>query len=148
MTRRVPRWRPPKDASFDAVDYTVVTARKINEYRSTRTTLRWDDAALKAAYTWAGHVARFAKYAPQRLALKALLYRDRHYLETLERLYGHQCHHRRFNVWRWEQQFTVYQGANWKDLAVQGETWEDHTMTWLIRRKHPNYRDPPEYEGQ
>ena len=136
MMRRVLRFRPPKDSGWDAADYMAVSASKLQRYRAQRRARRWDESALLSAYTWAGHVARFSKYSPQRLALKALTFRDRSYLETLERLYGQQCHGRRFHVWRGEQQFTQQMGVGWKEYAMEGEVWEDNAEKWLMGRRH------------
>ena len=80
-------------------------------------------------------LSRFSKYAPNRLALKALRYRDSSYLATVEALYGQHGHNRRLRVWRWEQQFTANMGTEWVNNALRGEQWEEFQGQWLKGRK-------------
>ena len=141
MMRRVFRWYfkdefTGEDPKQDVSDYMAVMAHKLDVYRQRRGYRRWDEEALVRSYTWAGHVARFSKYNANRLALKALCYRDINYLRTLERLYGQQCHGRRIRVWRWERQFSAILGDHWQSIALEGESWEDSMNYWLIRRQH------------
>ena len=95
---------------------------------------RWDKVCLSRVYDWAGHVARFGKHQVDRLAWKALHWRDVNYLTFLETNYGQQCHGRKFRVWRWEMQFTRFLGKDWKEKAQDPELWQDMKGLWLSRR--------------
>ena len=142
MQRRICRWRFP-DSYLDGVEGTdaeraanymgMVTAR-LKCLRHKWGLERWDMVVLGRVYDWAGHVARFQKWAPDRYALRALLFRDIPYLKQLESEHGHQMHYRKFKVWRWEQQFTRFHGLGWKELATNSETWAEHKQIWLRHR--------------
>ena len=118
-----------------AAEYMSRSMEKMNRFRARRNIRRWDDEALLKAYSWAGHIARMAKYNVERLAHKVLAYRDARYLNTLKTMYGHQCHGQRFHVWRWEQQFSMVFTQDWRQKAQMGETWEDLREHWLTTRK-------------
>ena len=134
MMRRVYGWRMhPK---HDTADQMTALARTMKEYRKRAGLRRWDEEALLRAHSWAGLVARFGGYAPERLAYKALCYSNINYLRTMEGLYGQQCHGRHLKVWRWEQQFTMILGDSWQEVARTAELWEDSRNFWLTRRKH------------
>ena len=115
-------------------EYMSMTNSLLNRMRSKRHWVRWDQQALAQVHSWAGHVARFQAYAPNRWALRALTYRNIKYLHTLEQMTGSQCHARRFRVWRWEQQFTRHYGPNWMQETLDSEQWADTKKQWLIGR--------------
>ena len=148
MMRKVMKWGAPKDMKedFTAGDYMAVTAVLMNKYRARAGWLRWDQEALLRAYSWAGHVARFGRRAPERLAFKVLTYRNALYLERLVTMYGHQCHGRRFHVWRWEMQFSGFHGRDWRTKTQKGEIWEDSAQEWLRWKMTLVSREPEEPE--
>ena len=133
MMRRILRWRPEPDDG--AEEYMSITSALLNKYRDKYEFRRWDAEALGKVFDWAGHVARFSKWAPNRLAYKILQYRGIRYLNTLQRMYGSQCHGKKFKVWRYEQQFTRVFGADWQTVALNSETWADLKWEWLTGRK-------------
>ena len=136
MMRRVLRYRLEGHVpGYDAADYMAITASRLRAYRGRAGVRRWDEEALLRAFKWAGHVARFSRHAPSRLAHKVLHYRDSKDLATMEALYGQQGHNRRLRVWRWEQQFTMNLGSEWVDYALMGEQWEELQGQWLNGRK-------------
>ena len=95
---------------------------------------RWDVVCLGKVFTWAGHVARFAKWAPDRLALRVLQYRGIGYLRALEEQFGQQLHRRQFHAWRWEGQFSSMFGTRWADLTFDGEEWMARRHSWIQKR--------------
>ena len=113
---------------------------KLNQLRTQFNLDRWDKICLRRVYDWAGHVARFGSRQKQRYAWKALEWRGIQYLKQLERLYGHQCHHRSFKTWRWEHQFVRILGPEWQKLAQDSETWADYKELWLSKRLHDDKR--------
>ena len=117
-----------------AEDYMSLTNSLLNTLRTKHNWERWDCMALARVHTWAGHLARFREYAPQRWALRTLLFKGIHYLRVLEKAIGTQGHPHRFRVWRWEQQFTRWYGDSWMDQAQDQEAWADTRTAWLRGR--------------
>ena len=137
MLRRVndlPPAEGPEDLDPTAT-YMEESHRELNQWRERHNWARWDTLALERVHAWAGHVARFAKYSPQRWAFKALQYRGIQYLRQLERSIGTQGHPKRFHVWRWELQFTRAFGDNWMELAANQEQWADTCNSWVRGRR-------------
>ena len=142
MQRRVCRWKFPESLlqglvgtdAERAANYMQLVTIRLMSLREKWSLERWDMVVLSRVYDWAGHVARFQKWAPERYALRALLFRDIPYLKRLESEYGHQMHYRKFKVWRWEQQFVRFFGLGWKDLAISSETWAEHKLFWQRQR--------------
>ena len=90
--------------------------------------------ALGRAYDWAGHVARFARWAPARYAHRILCYKDVAYLTRIQDMYGTQSHPHRFHAWRWEAQLSGFFGQEWNQVAVNLEEWTSHKQSWLMWR--------------
>lgn len=118
-----------------AEEYMTNTNSLLNRLRQQHGWQRWDVKALQEVHSWAGHVARFRVYAPQRWAFQALSVKGLQYLRALERATGSQCHPKRFRVWRWEQQFSRYYGDNWMEQTLDQEAWADSRAAWLIDRQ-------------
>ena len=116
-------------------DYMRKVNDSVNFYFAKADIMWWDDCALKFTFTWAGHIARMRIYDSRRLVLGALLYRNREYLDFLEATHGHQCHGRRFHVWRWERAFSGKFGSQWMKLAIHSDTWVEQFPSWLSWRK-------------
>ena len=95
---------------------------------------RWDRICLDRVFTWAGHVARFGKYAQDRIAWQALQFRGIAYLRQLEKSYGQQCHGKCFHMWRYEHQISKILGDSWQALAMDQEQWADLKEFWLNQR--------------
>ena len=136
-----PGQAPRRDRDFEGdllddkvADFFSCAHRQVDFWRQKYGYLRWDGVALTRVFNWAGHVARFAHWAPGRIALKALQYRDARYLQQVQQLFGHQCHYRSFHAWRWEMQFTKTFGPHWHSLARDAEVWADHKTIWLTTR--------------
>ena len=131
--RRVLRFKPGPDDG--AEEYVAITNHLLNRYRTKYGWLRWDEEALGPVYDWAGHVSRFSAWAPNRLALKALLFRGARYLHEVQAMFGSQCHGKKFKVWRWEQQFARQLGKEWMESALDEEAWKDGRLTWVSGRR-------------
>ena len=115
-------------------DFAAVFNSKLNMLRNKYRFRRWDILALDRVYSWAGHVSRFAHWAPERLAYRTLVFRDSRYLRVLENLYGGQLHGRKFKVWRYEQQFSKILGPDWHSLSKNQEVWDSYRSVWLSER--------------
>eukprot|EP00959_Pyramimonas_sp_CCMP1952_P336913 7054929-Pyramimonas_sp.AAC.1 len=134
MQRRVLSLKVPNEWGDDTGDYLAVCHVHLQRYRQKYNLERWHVSALSRVFDWAGHVGRFSKWAPERLAHKALVYRGGVYLQTLENMFGQQAHGRKFKVWRWEQQFTRVFGQDWIHLTWDSEDWASSRSAWVARR--------------
>lgn len=65
-------------------DYMAITNSLLNRLRRQHGWERWDVKTLQEVHSWAGHVARFQAYAPQRWAYQSLYVKGIHYLRALE----------------------------------------------------------------
>ena len=92
----------------------------------------WYKVVLSCVFDFAGHLARFGRHQPSRLAWKAFHWRGIKYLRTLEALTGSQCHGRSFKVWRYEFQFTSILGDDWQNLALDSDQWQEGAQKRLI----------------
>ena len=133
MMMRVLRIRLHEDEA-DGEAYLSSSQSALGLYRKKYNLPRWDRIAVTRVFNWAGHVARFQGYAPDRLAFKALTFRDCNYLHKLENLYGGQLHGHKFKVWRWELQFVRTLGRDWKTQAQDPEHWSSIRDTWVEQR--------------
>ena len=134
MQRRVLRLKVPTGEENEAGDYLADCHSQLHRLRTKYGLERWHICVLSRVFDWAGHVGRFSKWAPERLAYKALVWRGASYLQTLEDLYGQQVHGRKFKVWRWEQQFTRHFGREWMHLTWNSDDWAALKSSWIARR--------------
>ena len=87
----------------------------------------WDRQAHILIARFAGHVARMQAYAPERLTIQALHWRNQHWLDIIAASNnGRQLHCRKLKVWRYERTLVQHFGKNWEEQACDRETWERH----------------------
>ena len=112
-------------------DYLKNIAGKINELMAKEGLQWWNEIAFRLNHSWAGHVGRMSVYDPERFVYRALVYRNYNYLVNLEQEFGHQCHGRKFRVWRWERAFYQYYGPDWIQVTCCSEQWANSVEEWL-----------------
>ena len=96
----------------------------------------WDDGALKSLHSWVGHLGRMSVYDPSRLVLRAMQFKNRHYLLRLQDAHGGQCHGRRFYTWRWERNLYGFYGESWITHTIRNDDWASSYTSWLQWRKY------------
>ncbi len=90
-------------------DYMKMTNSRIKAIKSQYDILDLDVQAMRNHFGWAGHVSRLANADPTRLSGQVMRYRDRAWLDTVERAnHGRQLHCRKLKVWRWERPLVHY----------------------------------------
>ena len=94
----------------------------------------WCDEHLKSKWCWAGHVARMH---PQRLARRALEWRDSQWQSTEYQLPGQLRIRRpgRRRWFRWEDDLRNYAARigerPWQELAQQRDVWRTHSQRFV-----------------
>ncbi len=134
MLRKIVGVQRPEDMTL--ADYMHHVNFVVSRYAESFGTVWWDEAALKAVYTWAGHVGRMSIYNPERLVYRALVHRNRQYLLHLERTHGNQCHGHRIHTWRWERALYGFYGSEWVAQTINNDCWLDSFQKWLWWRTH------------
>ena len=120
--------RPPE---WSLEDYMIETNSRIKNMKSSYNIPDLDIVAMRNHFAWAGHISRIAAESPTRLSGQMLLFRDRAWLETVERdNNGRQLHCRRFKVWRWERPMVQYaksvEASSWHELAAEKASCASH----------------------
>ena len=128
MARKILGIRRGPDTSLAM--YLKDVADKINMLFRLSNQMWWSDYALKMMHSWAGHLGRMSIYDPQRFVFRALTYRNYGYLRALQEEHGHQCHGRRFRVWRWERNFYQFYGSDWTKETISNSEWAESFVEW------------------
>jgi hypothetical protein len=98
--------------------------RKIRYWKIKADWVDLDKLQERLVHNWGGHVARMEAYRPDSLTTRVLAWRDKRWLLATASRNGCQMHGRRFRVWRWEQQLYEKYGENWRNFALDKDTWE------------------------
>ena len=137
MLRRMTGRKRHKEMPLE--DFMIETNRVIKNLKLKHQVMDWDIVALRHHFGWAGHICRLSVSDPDRVTGKIMKYRDRNWLQNIEREnYGRQLHCRRLRIWRWERPLYKYALStgidNWHELAFNKRDWIstiDLMATWF-----------------
>ena len=127
----------PDEEHYQAI---MRSTSRVDRIMETARLQPWHHFVLGKIHKWAGHIARYQTYAPQRLALETLWWRNGLHIDTTraQSTDGRHLHrgHRR-GVWRWEGELhKAYEtrGIWWPLLAQDRAKWLQNENWWTQTR--------------
>ena len=131
-----------KGEDEDMATFMTRVNSKLKHFRQLFQRDTWDAVYHRRQFRWAGHVARFKTYDPDRLTFKILHFRNWAYLQNIAvQNNGRQLHGRRLRTWRWERPLYKYFSTSpeeWEDKAQDKRWWAQHLemlVAWRLKNR-------------
>ena len=124
----------PRLEMENAASYMTRVMKKRNHVRDRNFIEYWSCTYHRSVYTsWAGHLARLRLYAPDRLTLKVLHFKDWDWICALaDQCGGRQHHGRILRTWRWERtMYKLLKKESWEAAALNRDDWNENLESFV-----------------